>query len=153
MSEVPPIPSSVDTTGDLSRRKYNSRIQHYAPVGEPVGGSAYNPNKYQQHEAEGGNINPLRCAIVLGTLDMDGKKEYRIGKFRDSHQLHLGLTLPIRSGKNESPFALRSDVVGMCFGDSTIFSDRAEAVLAAENRFPTNNGIKVITTPYKFPSN
>jgi hypothetical protein len=149
MSDEHSIPSSVDMTGDLSRTKFNERIQHHAPVGDPIGGGAYDANKPQQHWHEASNSNPLKCAIVLGTLDSEGNPEYRVGRLSDT----IGMWTPLDPSDKarNAPIKLRSQFVRECFGASEVYTDRHQAVEAADLKYPRNHGIKVIRQVFQFP--
>lgn len=151
MSEVPSTPSSVDTTGDLSRKKYNPRIRHYSQVGGPLGEPSYKAHKHRQHEGEGINSNPLKCAIVLGTVTEAGCVEYRVGRFAGLTELDLGLSEPVNPKEKNSPLRLRPEVARRCFGGSEVYFNRTEAVDAAELKYPKHMGIKVIVHACSFP--
>ena len=151
MSKEMPFSSSVDMSGDLSRGKgYSGQVSHRAEVGEPMGTRNYDPNRHHQHEGEGVNSSPLKCAIVLGTINDAGATEYRIGRL--SHKaLSVGLCTPLFPDKKSSRLILRSDVVADCFGESDIYTERNAAIHNAQHKFRDNNGIKVIRLPCGFP--
>lgn len=142
-------PSSVDMTGDLSRTAFNDRIRHVAEVGKPIGGASYRPDRNQQHEAEGSNINPLKCAIVLGTPDASGKTEFRIGRLSDTHGMWEAVD---PNGKSRTAAQkLRVNYVRACFGDSPVYTNREEALAATLHKYPNNTGAKVMIRTFAFP--
>ena len=141
------IPRSVDTSGDLSRNSKLSHTSHRSEVGTPQYAPPYKPALHHQHEQEGSSTNPLKCALVLGTRTESGTVEYRIGKFLDAR----GLWEPLDPFDKSTTSKLRSHVVQKCFGESIVYDNRNDAVLAADKQYPNNHGIKVMVHTFRFP--
>lgn len=141
-----PKSSAIDTTGDLSRSRIDPR--HVADVGAPLAAAPYKPNKVRHNfgNEEGSSFKATECALVLGTLDTNGRTEYRVGSFPNEDVLKRGLCDQDGVGVRLKPQATQR-----CFAGSQTYYDRSEAIRAAEATYPKHCGIKVMKFPCKFP--